>query len=565
MKLNLRTLLIFLSPIFLSTAVFAQTTNDALKSIDAEQYQKAKLLLQKLTVTDPSHDDNFFYLGWIYMTQEYPDSAKAAFNKGIAADPKSALNYVGLGVIARSDKDDVNMLADFDKAISLAGKDDKPFIYIAKAYLTGNDPKADLALATLAKAAKPGAKDPDYFLAMGDAYHAKLDNNNAYSNYSQAQTLDPKNPHIDVVIGSLWKQANNYDGAIEQFQKALAKDPNYGPAYRELAETDLKLALSDPKLASEKIKEGTANYKKYLDLTDRSLESQMRYADFLIQSGDYQTLAQVAGELATSGKSNLRVYRYLGYAGYENKNYQAGLDAINKWITEADQKRLIPRDYLYLGRLQIKTGQDSLGVLNLQHAVAMDSTFTDVYSEIAALHYSKKQYVLAGDAYKKYTETSHHVKLTDYFREGMSYYYGYSDQYYQTDGKQKADSTLLTKADSAFSYVQQKTMAKPVADVILYRARIKDLEETDRNNIRGLAKPFYEQYVTLETAATATDERTKKNVSEAYAYLGAYYQFTEKDEAKATESFDKAREAYPDNKQAKAYFAKKGASAEKSK
>ena len=63
------------------------------------------------------------------------------------------------------------------------------------------------------------------------------------------------------------------------------------------------------------------NYKKYISLTDYSPESQMRYADFLISAKDYVTLQKVATDLSASAKSNLRVYRYLGYAAYENKDY----------------------------------------------------------------------------------------------------------------------------------------------------------------------------------------------------------------------------------------------------
>lgn len=548
--------------------VLAQSTNEAQQAIDAEQYQKARQQLQQLIVKEPAKDENYFYLGWVYVLQDYPDSAKVVFGKGITADPKSALNYVGLGIVAKLDKDDIGMLANFEKATSLAGKSDKPYIYMAKAYLLNPTPKTDLALNTLTKAAKSGAKDPEYFLTMGEIYHSKLDNNNAYANYSQAQVLDPKSARTNVVIGSLWKQANNFEDATQKFKDALVINPNYGPAYRELAETDLRWALTDPKVASVKVKEGADYYKKYLDLTDRSAESEMRYADFLIQAGDYQGLEQVANDLAKSSKSNLRIYRYMGYAGYENKNYQAGLDALQKFIKEADVKRVIPRDYLYLGRLQLKTNQDSLGIINLNKAVELDSTFDEAYNDIAGSLYAKKKYIAAGDAYKKYIEHSHHVRLTEYFREGMSYYYGYSDQYYKSSSDKGAatpDSTLLAKADSAFSYIQQKTITKPVGDVLLYRARIKDLEEKDRNNIAGLAKPLYEQYITLETVNAPTDERTKKNLAEAYAYLGSYYAYKEKDDNKAIENFKKASEIYPDNKQAKAYLAQKEASDNKSK
>src|SRR5271167_835146 len=86
-----------LSLVCLGSAVFAQSLDDAKKAIDAEQYQKAKSMLKNLTVTQADKDENYFYLGWVYAKQDYIDSAKAAFTKGIAVNPKSALNFAGLG------------------------------------------------------------------------------------------------------------------------------------------------------------------------------------------------------------------------------------------------------------------------------------------------------------------------------------------------------------------------------------------------------------------------------------------------------------------------------------
>src|ERR1700761_8936336 len=91
--------------LFAGSSVFAQSLDDAKKAIDAEQYQKAKSMLKNLTNTEPTKDENYFYLGWVYLKEDEADSAKVIFNKGIAANPKSSLNYVGLGAVAHLGKD----------------------------------------------------------------------------------------------------------------------------------------------------------------------------------------------------------------------------------------------------------------------------------------------------------------------------------------------------------------------------------------------------------------------------------------------------------------------------
>jgi hypothetical protein len=56
-----------------------------------------------------------------------------------------------------------------------------------------------------------------------------------------------------------------------------------------------------------------------MSLTDYSLDSRMRHADFLILAKDYQALQTEAQAMQQLDKVNPRIYRYLGYAAYENK------------------------------------------------------------------------------------------------------------------------------------------------------------------------------------------------------------------------------------------------------
>ncbi len=70
-----------------------------------------------------------------------------------------------------------------------------------------------------------------------------------------------------------------------------------------------------------------------------------------------------------------------------------------------DPKRIIPNDYLYLGRIQLAL-KHSLGVLDLRKALTMDTTQVDIYGEIAASLFSLKKYQEAGDAYHIFAEKS---------------------------------------------------------------------------------------------------------------------------------------------------------------
>jgi len=480
-----------------------------------------------------------------------------------------------LGAAAHMEKDNSGATTNFNNGIALAGKKNStPYLYVGLSYLlpvsgakigpngsavSAADAASAIAVLNQGKAANP--RDVEVLIALGDANRSQLNSNDAYSAYSAALAIDPKSAAANVAEGVLWKFADNYDDAVKQFQAALAVDPNYGPAYREWAETDLRQAGTDPALYDAKVKEAADNYKKYISLTDYSVETQMHYADFLIRTKDYTTLQKVATDLSASAKSNLRVYRYLGMAANENKDYPTAETALTKWTTTADPKRLIPSDYLYLGKTEIALKKDSVGILDLRKALTLDTSQVDVYGDIATSLFALKKYQEAGDAYHVFAQKSRQAKLQDHFHEGFSYYQAYLVQARKqsTDKTFKPDSTLLTKADSAFAYVEHK-LANPNASIVYLQAQVKDFEDSgDRNNIKGYAKPFYEQYIQLILAkgGTPTDD-IKSNLVDSYVYLGNYAEFKDKDHVKALDYFNKAKELAPTDARVTYYFQTSG-------
>lgn len=90
-----------------------------------------------------------------------------------------------------------------------------------------------------------------------------------------------------------------------------------------------------------------------MTLTDYSITSRMRHADFLILAKDYKALELEANKMKELDGVNPRILRYLGYSAYENGNYEAALKALQDYTANTANK-VIPRDYIYLGQAKIK-------------------------------------------------------------------------------------------------------------------------------------------------------------------------------------------------------------------
>ncbi len=285
-----------------------------------------------------------------------------------------------------------------------------------------------------------------------------------------------------------------------------------------------------------------ANMRKYLDLTDKSVDSRIRYAQFLVYANDYATLEKEVATLnveASNPKSFL-VTRLRGYSAVENKNFAAGVKYMNElFARKQDAARILGEDYLMLGRALEGTGNDSLAVLNISKAVDLDLTKVEELATLAKKYYTEKNYAKAIPIYKKVIKSNSKNPAIGmhYFQLGISSYVA---------GANAANREALVEADSSFSKLL--SLLPETEQAMLYRARInKAIDGIDNKETpKGLAVPFYEKFITLVTVTKPEKAApNSKNLVDSYNYLGFIASGTDKEKAK--EYFNKALAIDPQN------------------
>ncbi len=513
------------------TASFAQSLADAKKAIDAEQYQKATSMLKTLVASQAKDGDNYFSLGNVYLLTDEIDSARAVFTSGTTADPKNALNFVGLGHADLMANNATSAKTNFDKALQLGTKDYQTYLQIGKAYLGQKTPDYAAALPNLQKADELDSKDkdPETFLALADYWAMQVKNTEAYPLYLRALDINPALYRANVQIGRMYKMAFAFPEADTELKKAVAGDPNYGPAYRELAENDMQWSRADAKNAEAKRASALVNMRKYLDLTDKSFDSRLRYAQFLVFADDFATLEKEVATLNSPDPNNPKTFvviRMRGYSAIENKNFPQGLQYMNElFARKQDASRILGSDYLYLGKALQGTGNDSLAVINITKAVELDSTKAEELAVIAKKYYTDKKYGKAAEVYKKVIGLNSKNPAM-----GQNIFYLGIASYVAANGKDRA---LLVQADSAFSKL---TVLSPETEAaLLYRARInKYIDAIDNPETqKGLAIPFYQKFIDLVTVTKPEKAAANaKNLVETYNYLGFFVSGTDKEKAK---------------------------------
>lgn len=526
----------------------AQDIDQVKKAIDAEQFQNAKSSLKSIIKSDPSEGKAFFLLGNIYLAQSVVDSAKITYQNGLKAKDNAHFNYIGLGQMDLNDKNKADAKAKFELAKKeMRKKDFEEYVYIAKAYMNAEQPDYKEALATLNLAKERNAQEPQVLLTFGDAYYGDKNQNEAFSSYRNAFQADNSLIRAKMQLGVLLKGAKAYKEAVDSYNEVIAISPNYGPVYRELAETYYYWASNVPGRYDQYIKEALSFYEKYMTLTDYSLASRMRHADFLILAKDYKALELEANKMKELDKVNPRILRYLGYAAYENGNVDSAINSLQEFVNNPSNK-VIALDYLYLGKAKIKkaTNADQTaiepvlfneGIALINKGVELDNTITNDLGDIGKDLYGQKMFVEAAAILEIATSN----KETKTFL--IDNYYLGNAIYFANAGKPsiERDTIALKKADIAYGNVIE---ASPeTQDAYISRARTNSLLEDDQAMIN-----YYQQYIDLVTKKGPEElakPTVKSKLIEAYSTMAAGY--ANFDKAKAIEYFNKTLAIDPEN------------------
>jgi tetratricopeptide (TPR) repeat protein len=528
----------------------AQDLKQAKVAIDAEQYEKAKNMLETITASKPTDGYAKFLLGNVCLLKGDYEVAKSHFDAGISCSSKGNFNYIGLGYIALDKGETAEAEKYFAQATQNSAKKDlEETVYIGKAYTYSEHPNYKKAVEILSNSRLIDPVNTTVLLALADAYKLNKKQNDAYECYREAFRLDNTLLRAKMGLGTLIKNAHNFPVALTSFNEVIALNANYGPVYRELAETQYLWALNDSRNYDDHIAKGMTYYEKYMSLTDYSLESRMRHADFLILAKNYKALETEANEMSKIDKVNPRIYRYLGYSAYYNNNFDTAISSLTTFVSNPSN-RIIGSDYYYIGAAKcskaltmtpIDNALIDNGTLDLKKSFDMNPAIAGELPDLAKKLYEKKLYAQAAAVYEiaiANTETKSH--LMDNFFFASSVYWSCTG----VESLSPQQMAQLQKADLALDTIIKASPS--TQDAYLFKARIQVLLKND-----ALVTKNYEDFITTANKRDAAELGTKAmkaKLVEAYNNLGIIYELTDK--VKAKDNFSKTLVVDPTNQYA---------------
>lgn len=511
-------------------ATFAQSPEirKAYRYLDIEQPSKVMPALKQAVGDNP---ENLYYLGLGYIMTGDLDQALAAFEKGIAADKKNPLPVAGKGHVKLLQKKTAEAKALLAEAADMnRKKTSEQWKAIGRAYLSDTKFLLD-AIAALEKAKDLDNGDPVTHMLLGDAYLLQNDGGKAVSSYERAASADPQWAKPLYKIARVFQRSKNNDIVMDNLTRAVKVDPQFAPAWKELG-----LQYYKEKKASEAVDA----YERYLSISETPGDAKYELGFFYMMDKNYQKASEIFGQVLNDKNATPTALKFYAFALMEQNKDQEAIKILEQYFEKADPKDIKPSDYVPYGKLLIKLGQDSLANEVFAKGIAIDTAHQEIeLYEIQAETYRKRQkFAKAADAYQQLIEVKEELEMPaspyDLFWKGWTHYY----------------DTQFLEADSAFTRVTELQPESSLGYLWAAKARI----QIDSTGEQGLALPMYEKYLELALANPESQQKEKKNIIEAYDYLGTYALQTKNNVAEATDYFRKILELDPNNERAKEFM-----------
>jgi tetratricopeptide (TPR) repeat protein len=501
-----RLLILFLCVSLGGLATQAQNLEKGIWYLKQRQYISAKNIFAALLQKNANSGKHLFYMGQVCYALGQADSAESFYQKGILLDPKEPLNYLGAGRTILNNNNRPEWFKMYDKGRRLANNLFDYNLEAADACLTSTVKNYDLVEKYLDEAQTDEDKNPDLFIGYGNLYMVSKSPGDAVNSYQRAIFYDKNNVEAYVKLGEIYSKANNFNDGRTAFNKAIELDSSQIIGYKLRGDMFYNFA---------KYQEAKKDYDIYIPRSDQTIDDRQRYIYILYFAKDYEHAMALSDELLKIDPNLSILYRIKAYIDYDTEKYPEGLANLETFFVQHDTTKFIAQDFVYYGRLLIKNNQDSLGCVELQKALVMDSTKTELYDDLAKSYTKQKDFLQAIDAYKKLLVVDPNNHQNIYYQMGRSYYFLAEDTLTGLDSIQKIE--MYNQADTNFQKVTQLNPESYIGFIWLARTHSRLDPETSL----GLAKPDYEAAMALLEKGDPT--KTPKLLLECYRYLAFYY------------------------------------------
>ena len=361
-----------------------------------------------------------FMLGYQAEMDQDTDRAIKEYQTALQHDPSSDFLKARLAVLYFATGDMVSAIRYADQVADAPGQDAQLLGQIGGMYAAAG--KADRALTLFDRAIKKEPQKSDHYFAKG----LLLANQKRFAEAEDTIRLGIKAALESAVghyyLGRIGVEGKDLEKAVTNFEKALALNPTFEPAYVALGsvyeanqQRDKAIAVYRRYLQSinpknreirhhvVRLQIGARNYEEALQELESmlaedtgDLDAQLRIGLIYGEQKNYPKAIERLNNILAARPAELKVRDYLGYLYEESKNYPKAVEAYSMNV------KLEPsyfEGHLHLGVLQYRLKQFPSAIEHLQLATKLNPKQPESHIVLGLAYFQTEQYDLALQAF----------------------------------------------------------------------------------------------------------------------------------------------------------------------
>jgi len=507
---------------------FSQDIKQAKEFLYHQRYVSAESFLHKLVNHDPGNAEAWYLLSEACLEQDKTKGITDSLNLAPQQVKDEPYYMVALGNVLLHASLPGKAKSYFEAALEKTKEKDGGILAaIAKANIDNDAGDVSQAIDLLNKAIKRDKHNAELYTLLGNAYRRLKDGSHAYQAYQEALKEDPQFAEASYKMGTIFISQKNPEMYLKYFNEAVAADPNYAPALYQLY---FHYYFKNVNTAMDYLK-------KYMAVSDRSLQTDYDYTDLLYLTGQYDEAIKNATRLVNNEISAPpRLYKLIAYSYKENGKTQDAFEYMKRYFAVAPDSIEIVKDFATMADLYASRKETDSAVVFYKKAASMEKDSAELvnyYKKLANIFKEEKSYADEAFWFEKYYALNHDATNVDLFNWGIAHYL--SGEY--------------LRSDSVFAVYTEKYPAQDFG----YYWRARSNAAIDTAMEEGLAVPHYIKVVEIDQQDT-TNATNRKHLIEAYGYLAAYEANHEKNYEVAIDYFEKLLVLDPENDSVRKYI-----------
>jgi tetratricopeptide (TPR) repeat protein len=490
----------------------AQDYKIGISLLQYQRYNSAKENFKAILQQNPTDAVALFWLTETFIKNKEADkAAEFLLAQGNAIKDNALIKISKAHILAAQNKK-----ADAEKILvknifvdTTLNKDEMQCVALGRTYT--DIAKYNLAASFFLRAHSLNPANAYTMVQLGQSRYKNSDGSGAYKYFTKALEIEPEFAAANFWIGILFKGKNNSNVFLPYFNKVLAKDSLYAPAWYEL----YRYAYYNDKTKSK------GYYSKYLETADKT--DKQEYQLLVLDYNNKKFSNVIANGIAMLADKEaglpVEIYKYLAYSYYSTKNNELAYNNMIQYLDVQDSSKILASDNYLMAQFAAR--------LVKKDSVALNIIATEYLRDTS----NKNKYFYAAKLYNHYVRAKETYNL-NLWKERLLPFKNYNKVDMYNVGLNWYDMNELGKADSIFA---DFTTRYPKAyEGIYMQGTIK--AKLDSNYTEGLALPYFTKFI--DSITIKGSPKYKTQIAQAYSYIGGYY-LAKKDYTAALEYYQK--------------------------